>query len=246
MINPNLLNVPLSLAQVFGLLGVPAQLKSKDSSVLKQLDETVSNVYLGHHHSPSLAEPSRWLTIAAGGAGKDVCIAQGVGDKRSDVEIYNALFASALTSVMLRIARDSPIHEPRAARPLWDFVPKRNPGEITFELVDGEVMPVAPFVEWIRSADDEYHNQYATLLERDFEWLQFMRFPNDAAVAVVGKLKSGAAGYRIPVCVTYHEGINGTLKAIHEMIRVYHKSTTRTNTFDYLTSINPSVDESAR
>jgi len=245
MINPNLLNVPLSLAQVFGLLGVPAQLKSKDSSVLKQLDEAVSKVYLGHHHSPSLTEPSRWLTIAAGGAGKDVCIAQGKGDKRSDVEIYNALFASALTSVMLRIARDSPIHEPRAARPLWDFVPKRNPAECDI-VVDGEVMPIAPFVEWICSVDDEYHNQYAALLERDFESLQFMRFPNNAAVAVVGKLNPKAGGYCVPVCVTYYEGVNGTLKAIYEVIRVYHKSTTRTNTFDYLTSINPSVDESAR
>jgi hypothetical protein len=242
MIDPNLLNVPLSLAQALELLDTPAQLKSEDSSVLKQLDETISNVYLGHYHSPSLAEPSRWLTIAAGGAGKDVCIAQGVGDKRSDVEIYHALFVSALTSVMLRIARDNPIHEPRAARPLWDFVPKRNPAECDF-VVDSEVMPIARFVEWIRSAEDEYHNQYAALLERDFESLQFMRFPNDAAVAVVGKLNPKAGGYRVPVCVTYHEGVNGTLKAIYEVIRVYHKSTTRTNTFDYLTSTNPDAGE---
>lgn len=242
MIDQSNLNKNLSLSRTIDVLGMPDWLKTKDSSVIDALMAEVFGVYLGHRKHPAEDVPDRWLTITAGGAGKDVCIEQGRGDKSGDVEVYHRMLASALTLLMNRIARDSPIHEPRAARPLWDFVAKRNPPECDF-VVDGEAMPVAQFVEWIRSADDEYHNQYAALLERDFESLQFMRFPNDVAVAVVGKLNPGAGHYRIPVCVTYHEGINGVLKAINELVRTYHKSTMRTNTFDFVTSINPSVGE---
>ncbi|QXO09719.1 hypothetical protein pEaSNUABM11_00295 [Erwinia phage pEa_SNUABM_11] len=227
-------NKPLTVSGVCELLAAEPLLSTVPQSTLA----AITNVYLGNHHIKSENATSRWVTVTAGGSGKDVCVAQGKGDARSEGEIYQALLASALTTVIERIEKTAPPSQ----KSIELFVPRNNPSECGF-VVDGEVMPVAPFVEWIRAAQDEFHNRYALLLEHHFESLQFMRFPNDAAVALVGKLRQTSGGNRVPVCVTYFEGINGVLKAIHEMVREHQRLTTYPDTFDYLTSINPDAGE---
>lgn len=227
-------NKPLALSTVCELLGDTELLATVPEKVLA----VITHVYFGNHHIKSENATSRWVTVSAGGSGKDVCIAQGKGDSRTEDDIYRTLLNSAVTMVIEKNENTRPANQ----KSIDLFTPKNNPTACGF-VVDGEVMPVAPFVEWIRAAQDEFHDRYALLLEHNFESLQFMRFPNDAAVALVGKLRQAAGGSRVPVCVTYFEGVNGVLKAIHAMVREHQRLTVYPDTFDYLTSINPDAGE---
>lgn len=247
MIDQTKLNTNLSLSRVIDVLGMPEWLKTKDSAFVNALMAEVFGVYLGHRTHPAENVPDRWLTITVGSSTDDICINQSRGEKRGDIEVYHSLLASGLTSVMHRLMRAKLPQETKTTvlnSSVSHYVsqaPLPTPGFCD----DGSDTPIQNIVWWLNDSGSSLYALFARLVEENFERIAFLKFPHDNAMAIIGKLKPEKGDCRITTSVLSLHLDNPFQGALQALLRE-HAGMQQANTFDFITSINPSVDESAR
>ncbi|QVW56146.1 hypothetical protein pEaSNUABM10_00001 [Erwinia phage pEa_SNUABM_10] len=104
-----------------------------------------------------------------------------------------------------------------SAMTLEELMPTRMPDPVTFPR-NGEPVPVADVVAWLRTGCPNIHHLTAAVLEKHFETVAFQPFPNELAMAAVGKLKPECGNYHIPVCVNTPYS-HAEIAVIGELIR---------------------------